>query len=81
MSLFPAYEHPDTASNTLPFNSVLIESSSTDVSRETINFQPSDVSRETLHYPKGPSASGSVSLDQTGTARQRAIVSRETSAA
>jgi hypothetical protein len=49
MSLFPAYEHPDTASNTLPFNSVLIESSSTDVSRETSSFPLSDISRETLH--------------------------------
>jgi hypothetical protein len=64
MSLFPAYEHPDTASNTLPFNSVLIESSSTDVSRETFNFQLSNVSRETLHYLKGLSASGFVLFDR-----------------
>jgi hypothetical protein len=36
----------------MPFNTVLVESSSTDVSRETFNFTRTDVSRETLHYPK-----------------------------
>jgi hypothetical protein len=78
MSLFPAYEHPDTASNTLPFNSVLNESSSTDVSRETINFLLSNVSRETLHYLKRLSDSGFAWFDQLRTTSLRPSVSRET---
>jgi len=78
MSLFPAYEHPDTASNTLPFNTVLIESSSTDVSRETFNFQLSNVQRETLHYPKDLPAPGLAPFASPKTSYNRSIVSRET---
>jgi hypothetical protein len=78
MSLFPAYEHPDTASNTLPFNSVLVESSSTDVSRETFNFPLPDVSRETSPYLKGLSVPGFALNDWPRTAFLCPIVSRET---
>jgi hypothetical protein len=52
MGLFPAYTHPDTASNTLPFNSVLDGPSSTDVSRETSVPDTLNVSRETIKREK-----------------------------
>ena len=42
----------------MPFNTVLVESSSTDVSRETFNSTQPDVSRETLPYPKVLAAQG-----------------------
>ena len=42
----------------MPFNTVLVESSSTDVSRETFTSTRTNVSRETLHYPKVLTALG-----------------------
>jgi hypothetical protein len=50
----------------MPFNSVLNESSSTDVSRETSKIGGPNVSRETLLYPKGPPALGFVRLNALG---------------